>query len=79
MAESLKCTAQDLLGFGIIDDIVPEPQGGAHRDPAFAAKALGAALKKHLSPLLKMSGEELVDDRYRRFRGLGAFAQAKAN
>jgi acetyl-CoA carboxylase carboxyl transferase subunit alpha len=79
MAESLKVTAPDLLGFGVIDDIVTEAVGGAHRDPALTAKNLGAALKKHLTPLLQMTPAELVEDRYRRFRGLGAFAEAKAN
>jgi acetyl-CoA carboxylase carboxyl transferase subunit alpha len=79
MAEALKCTAPDLLGFGVIDEIVAEPAGGAHRDPATAIRNLGGVLKKHLEPLLQMTGEQVVEDRYRRFRGVGAFAEAQAN
>ena len=79
MAESLKVTAPDLLGFGVIDEAVVEAQGGAHRDPALTARNVGAALKKHLTPLMKLGPEELKEDRYRRFRGLGAFAQSRAN
>jgi acetyl-CoA carboxylase carboxyl transferase subunit alpha len=72
-AESLKLTAKDLLGFGVIDEIVPEATGGAHRDPALTAERLGQALRKHLAALAVMSPQQLIEDRYRRFRGIGAF------
>jgi acetyl-CoA carboxylase carboxyl transferase subunit alpha len=75
MAEAFKCTAPDLLKFGVIDEIVPEAPGGAHRDPIQTGKNLGAKLEKHLSALLALSSEELIADRYRRFRGLGVFAE----
>ncbi|MBI3183884.1 MAG: acetyl-CoA carboxylase carboxyltransferase subunit alpha [Myxococcales bacterium] len=73
-AESLKLTAKDLLGIKIIDELVPEPPGGAHRDPARATAHLGKALKRHLSELRAMSPEQLVQHRYLRFRALGSFA-----
>lgn len=78
MAEAFRLTAPDLLEAGVIDEVVTEAQGGAHRDPALTAKNLGAALKKQLTPLLQLTPEALIDDRYRRFRGLGSFAEVKA-
>jgi acetyl-CoA carboxylase carboxyl transferase subunit alpha len=76
MADSLKLTARDLLGFKIIDEVIPEPAGGAHRDHPKAAEALGRVLRKHLSELQKLSGDQLVEDRYERFRALGVFTEA---
>ncbi len=58
----------------VIDDVVTEPPGGAHRDPARAAEGLGRALRKHLAQLQKLSGDQLVTDRYKRFRALGVFS-----
>jgi len=78
-AESLKLTAKDLLGFGVIDEIVPEAQGGAHRDPALTAQNLGAVLRKHLAALEGLSPTQLVEDRYRRFRGIGVFQETAIN
>lgn len=72
-AEALKLGARDLLKLKIVDDVVDEPFGGAHNDPAAAAESLREALEKHLDPLLKLSKTELVDGRYDRFRALGAF------
>ena len=74
MADSLKVTAKDLLEMKIIDEVIPEPAGGAHRDAARAAEALGRAIRKHLDKLRPMSGQALVEDRYRKFRALGAFS-----
>jgi acetyl-CoA carboxylase carboxyl transferase subunit alpha len=73
-AEVMRPTARDLLANKIIDDVVPEPAGGAHRDPAAAATALGDAIRKHLKALSGLTGEGLVADRYAKFRALGAFA-----
>jgi acetyl-CoA carboxylase carboxyl transferase subunit alpha len=73
-ADALKLTAKDLLGLKVIDEVVPEPPGGAHRDPAKAAENLGKALRKHLSELAELSPEELVKDRYKKFRALGVFS-----
>jgi acetyl-CoA carboxylase carboxyl transferase subunit alpha len=72
-AEALKLTAQDLLSFGIIDEIVPEPPGGAHRDPKQTAGVLGGALRRHLAELRGMSGDELIANRYSKFRAMGVF------
>ncbi len=72
-AEALKVTAKDLFALGVIDEVVPEPVGGAHRDHAAAAKSLGAVLRRHAAQLGKLSGDELIADRYDRFRALGVF------
>jgi acetyl-CoA carboxylase carboxyl transferase subunit alpha len=73
-AESLKLTARDLLGFEVIDEVIPEPPGGAHRDPARAAEQVGRAVRKHLAQLRGMSAGALIEDRYRKFRALGVFS-----
>lgn len=72
-AEVLKLTGGDLLQFGIIDGVVREPLGGAHRDWDAAAGFLGEAVKSHLADLAKMSAEELCRQRYERFRRIGVF------
>ena len=74
-AEALHLTANDLLKFEIIDEIIPEPDGGAHRDPTAAGLFLKTALQKHLKELRKKSHSRLVDERYRRFRKLGVFSE----
>jgi acetyl-CoA carboxylase carboxyl transferase subunit alpha len=71
-AEVLKLTAQDLLGMGIIDEIVPEPLGGAHRDPDACAQNLKKCLLKNLRELKSLSKEELLRGRYDKFRRIGA-------
>ncbi len=73
-AEALKVTAPDLLALKVIDEVVPEPQGGAHRDHAEMAKRLGVVLRKHLDSLKKLSPDQLVSDRYAKFRALGVFS-----
>jgi acetyl-CoA carboxylase carboxyl transferase subunit alpha len=74
-ADALKLTAPDLQGLGVIDDIVAEPVGGAHRDHELAAARLREALTRHLRELSKLDAVQLTDDRYRRFRKLGAFEE----
>jgi acetyl-CoA carboxylase carboxyl transferase subunit alpha len=74
-AEAMKVTAKDALENGIIDEIVPEPLGGAHRDYQASAQAIGEAVKRHLDELREMSPEELVEDRWRRFRKIGVFQE----
>jgi acetyl-CoA carboxylase carboxyl transferase subunit alpha len=71
-ASQLKITAPDLLELGVVDAIVEEPAGGAHQDHDDAAVRLSRALLPHLTELAKRSSEDLVEDRYRRFRDLGA-------
>ena len=73
-ADSLKLTAKDLLGLGVIDEVIAEPLGGAHRDPAAAAANVVAAIRKHLAALRQMSAAALLEDRYRKFRSLGRFS-----
>ena len=74
-AEALKLTAKDLLQLKVVDAIVPEPEGGAHKDPDRAIRNIKEALLKALEELKGLSPEDLYEDRYRRFRSLGAFAE----
>src|ERR1700719_4296655 len=74
-AEALKLTAQDLMGLSVVDEIVPEPEGGAHRDPDLAAANLGMALRQNLERLSSFSIEELLRNRYDKFRKLGKFSE----
>lgn len=74
-AEALKLTADDLLKFGIIDDIVPEPLGGAHRDPEIVAGNLKKIILKHLKSLSSLSKDELLEARYEKFRKMGQFSE----
>lgn len=71
-AEAMKVTAQDLLGLGVIDRIVREPVGGAHRDPAAACEKLGAAIAEELDALAGKTGDELRLLRAERFLRIGA-------
>jgi acetyl-CoA carboxylase carboxyl transferase subunit alpha len=70
-AEALKLTAPDLLTHGIIDEIVPEPIGGAHNDPAAAAALLDTALAAALTSVSAMPSTERLDRRYEKFRRMG--------
>lgn len=72
-AEQLKLTAQDLKKFGIIDDIIPEPLGGAHRDPQEVGKKIKAKILSVTQELIKIPSEELVKKRYEKFRKIGNF------
>ncbi len=72
-AEAMKLTAIDSLENGIIDEIIPEPLGGAHREPAAAAKSMGAAVQAHLNKLSALGPEELITDRWAKFRKIGVF------
>jgi acetyl-CoA carboxylase carboxyl transferase subunit alpha len=75
-AANLKITAKDLLPFGIIDEIVSEPPGGAQTDHAAAAKLLDARLKPALESLLGKSPAELREQRYQKFRRMGVVHKA---
>lgn len=72
-AEAMKITAKDLLEFGVIEDIVAEPQGGAHKDLAFQSEQIKDKIWHHLQELMKMSAEQLIEDRYNKFRKVGRF------
>ena len=68
-------TAQDLLAFKIIDDIIPEPSGGAHRDPEQAAKSILDKILETFEELKTKAPGKLVEDRYRRLKKIGSFAE----
>ncbi len=70
-AEQLKITAQDALRLGVVEEIVPEPLGGAHRSLKQMGATLSAAIERHLGELDRFSGAELLENRYQRFRKLG--------
>ena len=70
-AEALKLTAPDLLGFGIIDEIVPEPTGGAHTNHALAASLLDSALERALVSVMALDSQTRLDARYEKFRTMG--------
>jgi len=72
-AAALKLTAPDLLGLGLIDGIVPEPGEGAHTDPENAADALRLMLRIGLAEMAGLSQQQLMDERYEKFRRMGSF------
>lgn len=72
-AAALRLTAPNLLKLGVIDEIVPEPLGGAHSDWDRAAELLKASVMKHLEELSRSTGPELVDLRYQKFARMGQF------
>ncbi len=77
-AEALKLTAGDLLAAGLVDEIVPEPLGGAHADPKQMACSLKEVLLRHLAQLDDIPPQKLLEDRYNKFRKMGVFAQGTA-
>ncbi len=74
-ADALKFSPKHLEGFGVVDRILPEPTGGAHRDHDTAAATMKAAILETLKKLEKKSLKKLLDDRYEKFRNLGQFAE----
>jgi acetyl-CoA carboxylase carboxyl transferase subunit alpha len=72
-AAAMKITAQDLKKLNIIDEIVPEPPGGAHADPIAAAEMLAPYIERALKDLTKLKPAQLVDERYKKFRRMGVF------
>lgn len=74
-AQALKLTAYDLLKLKVIDEIIPEPLGGAHRNPEAAGKNIKKALIKNIKEVSDMSKEEIVEARYKKFREMGVFKE----
>lgn len=72
-AEALKITSNDLKELGIIDEVIPEPKGGAHRDPMLQSKYIKQAILDHLKPLMSYSEKELIEDRYRKYAQIGKY------
>lgn len=77
--ELMKLTAEDLLGLGVIDGIIPEPRGGAAADPGSVFRSVDAELFRQLAALTKSSGSSLAATRYQKFRQMGAPAAQKEN
>ncbi len=77
-AEALKVSADHLEKLGVVDEVIPEPGGGAHNDPAQAASALKYVLQKHLNDLRALDPDKLLDARYERYRHLGVYEEAGA-
>jgi len=75
-AEALKLTAPDLLAMGLVDEIVPEPPGGAHADPPAAIATLGTALERHLAELAGVPTDELLQRRAAKYLRMGTFEEA---
>jgi acetyl-CoA carboxylase carboxyl transferase subunit alpha len=75
-AEALRISAKQTLSLGAADEIVPEPLGGAHKDPAAAAQSLKEAITRNLARLRAMPVDELVAARYQKLRGFGHFVEA---
>jgi acetyl-CoA carboxylase carboxyl transferase subunit alpha len=74
-AEALKITAEDLRELGVIDEIIPEPPGGAHADPEAAAAALGETLRRHVRHLRKVKIEKLLKRREEKYLSMGALSE----
>ncbi|ABK99677.1 acetyl-CoA carboxylase carboxyltransferase subunit alpha [Pelobacter propionicus] len=74
-ADALKLTAQDIISLGVIDEIVPEPVGGAHRDHATTTANLKQAILRNLASLANLSDDALLEDRYRKFRAMSQFVE----
>lgn len=72
---ALKLSAGDLLGLGVIDEVIPEPMGGAHHDHIAAANNLKRALLKHLHVLESVGKEDLLEQRYQKFRVFGEYRE----
>jgi acetyl-CoA carboxylase carboxyl transferase subunit alpha len=72
-AEAMRLTAPDLLALNVVDEIIPEPPGGAHTDPGATCRRVGDVIERALGDLLRLSSKELVARRYEKFRALGAF------
>lgn len=78
-AEALKITAADLLSLKVIDEVIPEPLGGAHRHPEEAVAFVGDAIAQQLEVLVKLSSDELLVQRYAKFRRMGEQAIVTAD
>lgn len=78
-AAAMRITAKDLHEFEIVEEIIPEPHGGAHKDLPAQAESIKDALWRHLAELSQLSAEQLIEDRYQKFRKIGVFYEPKAS
>jgi acetyl-CoA carboxylase carboxyl transferase subunit alpha len=74
-SEALKLTGHHLLSLGIVDEVIEEPVGGAHHNYEMTARNIKSAIEKHLNELERLSGEELIQGRYEKYRKIGVFTQ----
>jgi acetyl-CoA carboxylase carboxyl transferase subunit alpha len=74
-AEALKMTSEDLQKLGIADEVIPEPLGGAHRDPALSCDTVKKVIETHLNQLLELSTDDLLKRRYEKYRRIGVLAE----
>lgn len=74
-AEALKLTAPDLLELGLVDEVIPEPPGGAHSDPERTIEALGEAVRRHIEELAKIGPKRLIKPRAKKYMEMGRFAE----
>lgn len=77
-AEAMRVTAADCKALGVVDEVIPEPSGGAHADPLMTIERVGLRLEDHLGRLIRVPLEELLEARYRKFRSMGAWEEAAA-
>jgi acetyl-CoA carboxylase carboxyl transferase subunit alpha len=77
-AEALKLTARDLEQAGVVDEVIPEPETGAHRDHRATADILKAAILKHFGELMALPADELLERRYQKYRRIGPFFEPGA-
>ena len=75
-AEALRLTASDLQDLDVVDQVIPEPRGGAHNDPAAAVEAMGAAIRRHLRELSKLDARELVETRREKYYAMGVWEES---
>jgi acetyl-CoA carboxylase carboxyl transferase subunit alpha len=73
-ARALRLTASDLKKFGVIDEVLPEPAGGAHMDPGAMADTIAVAIRRQLKTLRKLKPEALIQRRFKKFRAMGIFS-----
>jgi len=78
-AASLKLTSRGALDFGLIDEVLPEPIGAAHRDPETTAQTVKDALSRHINALIDLPVDEVLARRYNKFRSMGVFEYAAAD
>lgn len=74
-AKVMKITADDLLALGVADEVIPEPEGGAHTDAAAAIATAGDVIKRHLHELRRLPSDQLRVQRYHKYRSIGAFQE----
>jgi acetyl-CoA carboxylase carboxyl transferase subunit alpha len=74
-AQALRLTAEDLKNLNVIDEVLPEPLGGAHMDPGAMAETVADAIRRNLKPLRRLKPEVLINRRYKKFRAMGVYLE----